>query len=140
MLSDMNIGLAHAYCTPTPTCAIDIDDYRYAKKWLSSHMIDLAEMLHAHDASVIWSGKLFSLKILYRLPSGTAPLESKKIVGIDGKSAITNITLKDTYGTSLEIFKVSGILTSQNYDISEGQYLLASAKITQTIPETKTLI
>jgi len=88
MLSDMNIGLAHAYCTPTPTCAIDIDDYRYAKKWLSSHRIDLAEMLHAHDASVIWSGKRFSLKLLYRLPVGTNPLESKKIVGIDGKSAI----------------------------------------------------
>jgi hypothetical protein len=62
------------------------------------------------------------------------------LLSIDGKSAITNITLKDTYGTSLEIFKVSGILTSQNYDISEGQYLLASAKITQTISETKTLI
>ena len=50
ILSDMNIGLAHAYCTPTPTCAIDIDDYRYAKKWLNSHEIDLAEMLHADDA------------------------------------------------------------------------------------------
>ena len=36
--------------------------------------------------------------------------------------------------------KVSGVLTNQNYEISEGQYLLASAKITQTIPETKTLI
>jgi hypothetical protein len=35
---------------------------------------------------------------------------------------------------------VSGVLTNQNYEISEGQYLLASAKITQTIPETKTLI
>ena len=63
-----------------------------------------------------------------------------KILSIDGKSAITNITLKDTYGTSLDVFNVSGVLTNQNYEISEGQYLLASAKITQTIPETKTLI
>ncbi len=63
-----------------------------------------------------------------------------KILSIDGKSAITNITLKDTYNTSLDLFKVSGVLTNQNYEISEGQYLLASAKITQTIPETKTLI
>jgi hypothetical protein len=63
-----------------------------------------------------------------------------EILSIYGKSAITNITLKDTYGTSLDLFKVSGILTNQNYQISEGQYLLASAKITQTIPETKTLI
>lgn len=88
ILTGMNIGLAHAYCTPTPTCAIDIDDYRYAKKWLSSHGIDLYEMLSADDASVIWSGKRYSLKLLYRLPAGTAPLESKKIVGIEGKSAL----------------------------------------------------
>jgi hypothetical protein len=63
-----------------------------------------------------------------------------KILSIDGKSAITNITLKDTYNNSLDLFKVSGVLTNQNYEISEGQYLLASAKIIQTIPETKTLI
>ena len=63
-----------------------------------------------------------------------------QLLSIEGKSAITNITLKDTYGTSLDVFKISGVLTSQNYEISEGQYLLASAKISQVVPDIKTLV
>jgi putative DNA primase/helicase len=83
-----NIGLAHAYCTPTPTLAIDIDNYHHAKSWLVSHGIDLNGLLEATDAVVIWSGKKYSLKLLYRLPVGQSALESKKIVGLDGKSAL----------------------------------------------------
>ena len=83
-----NVGLAHAYCLPTPTCAIDIDQFMYAAEWLSTHGIDLKSLLFADDAVVIWSGKQGSLKMLYRLPVGTSPLETKKIVGLDGRSAI----------------------------------------------------
>jgi hypothetical protein len=88
LLAGRNLGLAHAYCTPTPTCAIDIDNYWHAKSWLASHGINLDELLYAADAVVIWSGKKGSLKLLYRLPLGTNPLETKKIVGPDGKSTI----------------------------------------------------
>lgn len=63
-----------------------------------------------------------------------------EILSIEGKSAITNITLKDILGTSLDVFNISGVLTSQNYEISEGQYLLASAKISQVVPDVKTLV
>ena len=87
-LAGKNFGLAHAYCTPTPTCAIDIDHYPYAKAWLASHEIEIDSLLGAADAVVISSGKRYSLKLLYRLPEGTTPLESKKINGQDGKSAI----------------------------------------------------
>jgi len=87
-LEGMNIGLAHAYCTPTPTCAIDVDNYKQAKMWLQSHGIDSNDLLFNEAARVIWSGKKYSLKLLYRLPEGVKPLESKKIVGPDGKSIL----------------------------------------------------
>jgi hypothetical protein len=83
LLNNQNIGLAHAYCTPTPTCAIDIDDYREAKAWLNERAIDLDTALKASDAVVIWSGKKYSLKLLYRLPSDVGPIESKQLAGAD---------------------------------------------------------
>jgi len=88
LLDGMNIGLAHAYCTPTPTCAIDVDNYKQAKMWLRSQGIELNDLLFDEAARVIWSGKKYSIKLLYRLPEGFKPLESKKIVGPDGKSAL----------------------------------------------------
>ena len=87
-LTGGNIGLAHAYSSPNPTCAIDIDNYINAKSWLFMHRIDLDALLMLNDAVVIWSGKKYSLKLLYRLPSGVSALESKKINGSDSKSAI----------------------------------------------------
>lgn len=63
-----------------------------------------------------------------------------KLLDIYGKSVTSTITLKDLYGTTLNIFNISGILESQNYEVSEGQYLLSSAQITQTVVERKTLI
>lgn len=84
----MNVGLAHAYCTPAPTCAIDIDYYPDAKPWLAMHGIDIDALLKAGDAVVISSGKKFSIKLLFKLPKGTAPLESKKIIGPSGKTAL----------------------------------------------------
>jgi len=88
MLEGINVGLAHAYCTPTPTCAIDVDNYKPAKAWLATHAIDLNALLLAQDAVVIWSGKMYSLKLLYRLPECTPPFVSKKINGDDGKSIL----------------------------------------------------
>ncbi len=86
-LKGMNVGLAHAYCTPNPTCALDIDHYPGAKAWLTSHSIDLDALIRASGQVVIHSGKRHSLKLIYRLPAGQLPLESKKINGIDGKTA-----------------------------------------------------
>lgn len=83
-----NIGLAHAYCEPVPTCAIDIDNYTTAKPWLETHGISLVDLLLAQDAVVIWSGKKYSLKLLYKLPAGTSPIVSTKINGPDGRVAL----------------------------------------------------
>jgi putative DNA primase/helicase len=87
-LIGLNIGLAHAYCKPTPTVALDVDNYNNAKAWLATHGIDLNALLLANDSVVIHSGKKLSLKLLYRLPIDYKPLESKKILGPDCKSAL----------------------------------------------------
>ena len=83
-----NIGIAHAFCEPVPTCAIDIDNYKTAKPWLETHGIDLKGLLLAENAVVISSGKKYSLKLLYRLPAGTAPMVSTKINGPDDRVAL----------------------------------------------------
>ena len=88
LLEGKNIGIAHVYCTPTPTCALDIDNYPAAKVWLSTHSIELDNLLQSEGAVVIWSGKKFSLKLLYRLTDNSPPLESKKILGADGECAL----------------------------------------------------
>lgn len=88
LLEGMNIGLAHAYCSPVPTCAIDIDNYKEAKPWLAKYQIDLDSLLLADDAVVISSGKKYSLKLIYKLPMGYKPISSIKINGIDGKVAL----------------------------------------------------
>jgi putative DNA primase/helicase len=88
LLEGMNVGLAHAYCKPLPTCAIDIDNYKAAKPWLATHGISLNELLEAPDAVLIWSGKKYSLKLVYTLPIGSSPLTSTKINGPDGRVAL----------------------------------------------------
>jgi putative DNA primase/helicase len=87
VLQGKNIGLAHAYCKPYPTCAIDIDNYKHAKAWLNIQGIDLKNLLFNENSVVVWSGKKYSIKLLYSLPPGVKPLVSKKIV-VDGKSAL----------------------------------------------------
>ena len=74
-----NIGIAHAYCLPTPTMALDIDDMERASAWLSARGIDVAELLDADDAVQIVSGRIGRGKLLYRLPSGLSPIESLTI-------------------------------------------------------------
>ena len=88
LLKGKNVGLAHAYCDPNPTTSLDIDNYKHAKPLIALHGICIDKLIKAPDAVVIWSGKKYSLKLIYRLPIGEKPLESKKLSGPDGKSAI----------------------------------------------------
>ena len=74
-----NIGIAHAYCLPTPTMALDIDDMERASAWLAARGINVVELLDADDAVQIVSGRLGRGKLLYRLPAGLAPIESLTI-------------------------------------------------------------
>jgi hypothetical protein len=77
-LHGYNVGLVRAYCKPGPTCAIDIDNYRDSKAWLSRQGISLNKLLLKSDAVIVHSGKRHSIKPLYRLPDGVGPLESQK--------------------------------------------------------------
>lgn len=63
-----------------------------------------------------------------------------KLISINGKRAATTIYLKDFYGTALSTFSISGVLNNQNYEISDGQYMLASASIEQAVTEQKVLV
>ena len=76
---DGNIGIAHAYCSPAPTMALDLDDMERASAWLAARGIDLAELLDADDAVQIVSGRFGRGKLLYRLPSALSLIESLTI-------------------------------------------------------------
>lgn len=83
-LHGMNVGLAHAYCTTSPTCAIDCDDTIKAIEWLGKHDVDLIELQNAPDAVGVVSGKPNSSKLIYRLPKDISTLPSKAIIGSSG--------------------------------------------------------
>jgi putative DNA primase/helicase len=86
LVTDGNIGLAHAACKPFPTCAIDIDDYQATSAWLlSEYGINLEELLYAPGTAVCWSGTPNRLKIFFRFPYGVPALATQQIKGPDGK-------------------------------------------------------
>jgi hypothetical protein len=70
-----NFGLAHAYCTPSPTCALDVDDIDKARPWLAARGVNLDDLLAAPDAVRINSGREGRAKLLYRL---TEPMVTRK--------------------------------------------------------------
>jgi len=76
-----NIGIAHAYCLPSPTMALDLDDMELASAWLAGRGIDVAKLLDADDAVQIVSGRPGRAKLIYRLPLGLCPIESLTIKG-----------------------------------------------------------
>lgn len=61
------VGLAHSYSQPA-LCSIDVDDLAQASLLLSSHGIDLQQLLDDAMAVRIVSGKPNRAKLLYRLP------------------------------------------------------------------------
>ncbi len=71
-----NIGIALAYSN---VVSIDIDNWLKATKWLNEKSISLDALYNATDTIKFKSGKEGSAKLLYRLPEGIQPLESKKI-------------------------------------------------------------
>src|SRR5690606_40250161 len=66
-----NIGLCHAW---SGTCAVDIDHYEHAKRWLADRGVDLDALIAAPDSVRISSGRPGRGTLLYRLPAGVAPL------------------------------------------------------------------
>lgn len=100
-LRGMNVGLAHAYCKPEPTCAIDVDQYLAAKEWLKHQGIDLEGLLLQEGAVAIWSGKEHSIKLLYRLQAGVPPLPTKKFSD-EGKRTILEFRCASRSGLTVQ--------------------------------------
>lgn len=74
-----NVGLAHVYCSPYVTAALDIDDFALASTYLAHRGIDLQALLDAPDAVQITSGRQNRAKLLYRLPIDSKPMETRQI-------------------------------------------------------------
>lgn len=85
LLDDSNVGLAHAYCDPHPTCAIDFDDFMKAKNWFQKNGVDIDHYIHADGVVHIISGKPNRLKLLFRLKAGPMP---SQVIKEDSKTIL----------------------------------------------------
>ena len=87
-LRGKNVGLAHAYCSPQPTCAVDVDDYRLARKWLSNAGFGLKAELLRPESVVLTSGQPYKIKLLYKLPRCVNAIPSIKISSANDKTIL----------------------------------------------------
>jgi putative DNA primase/helicase len=94
-----NVGLAHAFSYPL-TCALDVDHFERASGWLTERGIDLSALLNAGDSVQIVSGREGRAKLLYRLLSGTPPLETKQIK--EGDQMILELRCSAKNGTTVQ--------------------------------------
>jgi putative DNA primase/helicase len=98
-LIQSNIGLAHAYCEPYPTCAIDLDNLEESKAWFSSNNVNLDDLIGAADAVHIVSGKANRLKLLYQNRKG---LMASAIVKNDNKQVIVEFRCATRNGLTVQ--------------------------------------
>jgi hypothetical protein len=99
---DGNVGLAHLYCSPSPTAALDIDDLSLASAYLSQHGIDLQMLLDAPDAVQILSGRQNRAKLLYRLPRYTKPMETRQISDPISKDMVLELRSASSKGKTVQ--------------------------------------
>lgn len=97
-----NVGLAHAYCLPFPTAAVDIDDVAAASDWLKGRGHDLTAMLDAPDAVQIISGRPNRAKLLYQLPFGATPLTTKQISDSEAGQMILEFRCASANGRTMQ--------------------------------------
>jgi hypothetical protein len=97
-----NIGIAHAYCSPLPTMALDIDDLPKARAWLAERGIDLDTLLDADDAVQISSGKEDSRKLVYRLPDGVARIPTKQITDAETREMLLEFRCASANGLTVQ--------------------------------------
>ena len=97
-----NVGLAHLYCSPYVTAALDIDDLTLARTYLRMHGIDLDDLLDAQDAVQISSGRLNRAKLLYRLPFDSKPMETKQISDPVSKDMVLELRCASSNGKTVQ--------------------------------------
>ena len=97
-----NVGLAHLYCSPYITAAIDIDDLSLASTYLANRGIDLQELLSAPDAVQIHSGRPNRAKLLYRLPMETRAMETRQISDPISKNMVLELRCASSNGKTVQ--------------------------------------
>ncbi|MBU3575872.1 DUF3987 domain-containing protein [Polynucleobacter sp. UK-Mo-2m-Kol15] len=97
-----NVGLAHLYCSPYVTAALDIDDLSLANTYLSKRGIDLQKLLDAPNAVQISSGRLNRAKLLYRLPFDSMPMETKQISDPVSKDMVLELRCASANGKTVQ--------------------------------------
>uniref|UniRef100_UPI0035631583 bifunctional DNA primase/polymerase n=1 Tax=Brevundimonas sp. TaxID=1871086 RepID=UPI0035631583 len=97
-----NLGLAHAYCSPCPTAALDVDDYDAARAWLGDRGVHLDDLLGATDAVQILSGRPGRNKLLYRLPDGVEAITTVHISSTATKAMILELRCAASNGLTVQ--------------------------------------
>lgn len=97
-----NVGLAHLYCSPYATAALDIDDFNLASAYLSKRGINLQALLDAPDAVQILSGKQNRAKLLYRLPTDSKPMETRQISDPISKDMVLELRSASSKGKTVQ--------------------------------------
>ncbi len=97
-----NVGLAHLYCSPYVTAALDIDDLSLASTYFKKHGIDLQALLDAQDAVQISSGRINRAKLLYRLPFESKPMETKQIQDPISKDMVLELRCASSNGKTVQ--------------------------------------
>lgn len=93
-----NVGLLHAF---SGTAALDVDDAEQAKKWLLERGVDLCLLMSSPDYVSIISGREGRGKLLYRLPSDIASMQTLQIKGVSGE-VILEFRCADSGGNSVQ--------------------------------------
>ena len=97
-----NVGLAHLYCSPYITAALDIDDLSLASSYLSKRGIDLQALLDAPNAVQISSGRVNRAKLLYRLPLESKPMETRQISDPITKDMVLELRCASSNGKTVQ--------------------------------------
>jgi hypothetical protein len=77
----VNIGIAHAYSGPYPTCCLDIDNFRLADSWLGGAGIDLKALCADRKAVLMSSGRRGRIKLMYSLGPNVPLLRTRSFKG-----------------------------------------------------------
>jgi len=97
-----NVGLAHAYCTPRPTAALDIDNYQLACDWFAERDIKLDELINASDAVLIDSRRENRAKLVFVLPNGISAIPTVQVLDPQSKAVVFELRCASQNGKTVQ--------------------------------------
>lgn len=125
-----NVGLAHLYCTPAATAALDIDNFQLASAYLAKYDVDLQVLLDADNAVQVISGRANRGKLLYRLPHYIGAMETCQITDPITKEMVLEFRCASSNGKT-----VQDLLPPSIHPDTGAQYQWAGKGTWHEIPE-----